>query len=228
MRKQFLAGVAAAALTGAFSGGSVAQPLPLMNWSGFYTGVHAGWGQARFSGTWINTSSPGVFPFRTKPSGFLGGVHAGQNWQTNTFVYGWEADVSGTGGWKKTVNMGDPNNSSASVLTKVSLLASLRGRLGVTLDPNTLVYLTGGLGYTQAKATASHTGEQGTMKFDTFGGVVGAGVERKHTQNFSWRLETLWYIFNKSKSVLLPSGFHTINVKLKDAVVVRAGATWHY
>ena len=238
MRKQFLAGVGAVALSVAFGGVALAADMPvarepvytkappLMDWSGFYAGGHVGWGRARFSGTWIDDSGGDLFPFSLKPSGILGGLHVGQNWQVNTFVYGWEADVSATSGWKKTIS-GFTNSASQGVTAKVSLLASLRGRLGMTLDPKTLVYVTGGLGYINAKATAFNSTVQNTAKFNSFGGVVGAGVEWKQAQNFSWRLEGLWYIFDKSKSIPVVVD-QSATVKLKDALVVRAGATWHY
>lgn len=198
-----------------------------MNWSGFYLGGHAGWGQARFVGHWLDTSSNNLYPWRTRPSGFIGGIHVGQNWQNNTFVIGWEADVSGTSGWSETINgFAQP---SQGITTKLSLLASLRGRLGVLLDPNVFVYLTGGVGYAQAKATALWTSVPVSVNanLDGFGAVVGSGVEWKQTQNLSWRLQGLWYIFNNSKNVTVTND-HYVFAKLKDAVVVTFGGTWHY
>jgi outer membrane immunogenic protein len=226
MRKVLLTGVAAAALTGAFCGTSfAAPPAPMMDWSGFYTGGHIGWGKGRFVGTWIDTSSDALYPFSTRPSGILAGLHTGQNWQMNTFVYGWEADVSGLGGWSETVT--GFATASQGVTTKMSLLASLRGRLGVTLDPKVLVYVTGGLGYTRAKGTAFNSVVSNSASFNSFGGVVGAGAEWKQNQNFSWRLEGLWYFFDKSRNIFVVTD-QNVALKLKDAVVVRFGGTFHY
>lgn len=229
MRKEFLAGAAVAALTAAFSNvtPASAQQPPLMNWSGFYVGAHAGWGWARFSGTWIDTSSNNLYPWRTKPSGILAGLHTGQNWQVNTFVYGWEADVSATGGWDETVS--GFASTSQSVLTKMSLLASLRARLGMFLNPSTLVYVTGGLAYTNAKATGTDPANSPvTTKFNTFGGVVGVGAEWKQTQNFSWRLEGLYYIFNKSNFITVSGANQYLDAKLKDALAIRIAGTWYF
>jgi outer membrane immunogenic protein len=226
MRNVLLAGVAAVALTGVFSGTSVAAPAaPLMDWSGFYTGGHIGWGRGRFVGTWIDTSSDVLYPFSTRPSGFLGGLHTGHNWQMNTFVYGWEADVSALSGWDQTVR--GFATASQGVTTKMSLLASLRGRLGITLDPSVLVYVTGGLGYTRAKGTAFNSTVSNSANFNTFGGVVGAGAEWMQNPNFSWRLEGLWYFFNKSRQIFVVTD-QNVSLKLKDAVVIRFGGTLHY
>jgi outer membrane immunogenic protein len=229
MRKEFLAGVAVVALAASFGGSTTvsAQQPGLMNWSGFYVGAHAGWGWARFNGTWIDTSGDNLFPWRTKPSGFLAGLHTGQNWQVNTFVYGWEGDVSFTSGWDQTLT--GFNTTSQSVLTKMSLLASLRARLGVLLNPSTLVYATGGLAYTNAKATGTDPANSPvTTKFNTFGGVVGLGAEWKQTQNFSWRLEGLYYVFNKSNFITVSGANQYLDVKLKDALAIRIAGTWYF
>jgi opacity protein-like surface antigen len=109
----------------------------------------------------------------------------------------------------------------------MSLLASLRGRLGVTLDPKVLVYVTGGLGYTRAKGTAFNSVVSNSASFNSFGGVVGAGAEWKQNQNFSWRLEGLWYFFDKSRNIFVVTD-QNVELKLKDAVVVRFGGTFHY
>lgn len=226
MRKQLLAGAAAVALLGASSVQSSAQQPPLMNWSGFYVGGFAGWGQANFVGHWVDTSDNVLFPWRTRPSGFLAGVHTGQNWQNNTFVMGWEADVAGTFGWDETVN--GLLSPSQSVTTKVSLLASLRARLGVLLDPSLFVYLTGGVGYQRASVDAVWIGNgSASAKLSDFGPVVGGGVEWKQTQNLSWRLQALWYFFNDSVDLTVASNNY-VHAKMKETVTVTFGGTLHY
>ena len=230
MRKQLLAGVATAALLGIWGGAAAAQQPPLMNWSGFYAGAHVGWGQARFSGTWTDLSLTSVYPWRTKPSGILGGGHVGHNWQMDTFVYGWEADVSGMS-WKETVY--GFHNTSDGITTKLSLLASLRARLGVTLNPSMLGYLTGGLAYARAKVHAFQpsSGNSGSASLSSFGGVVGAGFEWKPDQDWSWRVESLWYIFNKNKQIVVdpdPNTGQIVDAKFKDVIVIRAALSRHF
>ena len=88
-------------------------------------------------------------------SGIVGGMHAGQNWQVNTFVYGWEADLSATGWAKNTVRV-EPGgfDTLGGLHTKVTALASLRARLGMLFTPSLHGYVTGGLAYAHGKAQA--------------------------------------------------------------------------
>src|SRR5262249_54887528 len=105
MKKNLLCGVAAGALTIGIGGAAFAADMPVRAlppsciWNGTYIGGHVGWGEADFKGTWFGNSF--TEPFKQHPDGFLGGVQAGQNWCSNTFVYGWVGDVSFMN-WKKT------------------------------------------------------------------------------------------------------------------------------
>jgi opacity protein-like surface antigen len=233
MRKHLLCGVAVAAIATAFTGPSVAADMavkappvqiPLMDWSGFYVGGHLGWGEGKFRGTPHDTETDDGIA-RAKPSGLVGGMHIGQNWQNNTFVYGWEADLSATG-WDQLVAF--DGNGSRNYVAHVNLLGSLRARLGMTLNPSILGYVTGGLAYTQGNAIGiSPGGTISRAKHNKFGWVLGLGAEWKQTQNLSWRIEGLWYNFDKTKPMAgthIPPG----TSKFKDALVVRVGATYHY
>jgi opacity protein-like surface antigen len=239
MRKQLLCGVAAVATATAFGAPSlaadapVARPItkavvaPLMDWSGFYVGGHLGWGRGDFRATpHDGETDDGIA--RGRPSGIVGGMHVGQNWQNNTFVYGWEADLSATG-WDDEATF-NATTSIRTYLTKVNLLASLRARLGMTLNPTTLVFLTGGLAYTQAKAMgiSPFGGTITRAKHNKYGWVLGLGGEWKQTQNLSWRLEGLWYRFNSNKPLYGFTESSPGSSKFKDALVVRVGATYHY
>ena len=86
--------VAALSATTALCGGALAADLAADNvhdWSGLYIGAHGGYGEANVSGKF--TGDPGdVFlldgggTFDLDLDGFVGGVHAGHNWQTGNFV----------------------------------------------------------------------------------------------------------------------------------------------
>lgn len=237
MKKQLLCGVAASAFTVAVGGTAFAAdmpvkaaPLPGCIWNGVYVGGHVGWGEATFKGTWFGNTA--TTDFKQHPSGFLGGAQVGQNWCLNTFVYGWEADVSFMN-WKKTLlhNISDAAPFD-SLTNKLSLLSSLRARLGITTDPRTLLYVTGGLAYARAKATMFDVDAAGTgsATFNTFGGVVGLGAEWAQTNNWSWRLEGLYYIFDAKKTLgPLPGGAGDfVTDKLKDAFVIRLGLNYKF
>jgi outer membrane immunogenic protein len=248
MRNDLLCGVATGAIAVVFCGPLVATDLParpvvkapapaVFNWSGFYIGGHLGYGQSRFRG-WDGSSV--AFDTRQKPQGIVGGVHAGHNWQVNTFVYGWEADVSATGGWTKSgagIHVRGGSASIASFVNKVALLASLRARLGISSpDSRSLFYVTGGLAYAHASYKATHcstTDDNPCLpfttlqrKFNRLGAVVGLGAEWKQTQNLSWRVEGLYYIFDDKKD--FPVSPEATDIKFRDVWVARVGATYHF
>ena len=248
MRKQLLCGVSAVAIIVAADATAFAADAPVKkapppvaarvaDWSGFYVGGHLGFGEAKIGGDWNGDLSATQGDVTKNLSGIVGGMHAGRNWQVNTFVYGWEADLSATGWATSGVKADSPNPASdiAGLHTKVTALASLRARLGVLFTPNLHGYVTGGLAYAHGQARA-HTVStdlvlddfqfsQQSRSFHAFGGVLGLGAEWKQTQNLSWRLEGLWYRLRKSQQFTIED---TGNVKLDDAWVVRLGATYHF
>ncbi|HLL27899.1 MAG TPA: outer membrane beta-barrel protein [Xanthobacteraceae bacterium] len=227
MKKQLLYGAAVGALTLGFGGTSFAAPPPIFNWSGFYFGGHVGWGQAEFKGTWFGNSV--TQPFTQHPSGFLGGLQFGQLWQQNTFVYGWEADVSFMD-WKKTGQFSDDGPPIDTLSNRLSLLASLRMRLGVTIEPRTFIYFTAGPAFAQAKGTAfdNFIPSTASATFSTFGDVVGIGAELAQANNWTWRLEGLYYYFFANKTLAPPGGIDTATDKLRDVLVVRIALNYKF
>ena len=84
--------------TVAATSGAYAADLPLKappvvvawNWSGFYLGgnIGYGWGQNPITDINDGAFAPGVGYGSFDPEGFLGGFHAGANWQTGRVVVG--------------------------------------------------------------------------------------------------------------------------------------------
>lgn len=76
-------------------------PSAVPNWSGFYVGLHAGWAFANANAT--SRTDFGGLPvfapasFDVGDSGALAGGQIGYNWQFGNWVFGLEADISGTG-----------------------------------------------------------------------------------------------------------------------------------
>ena len=62
-----------------------AAPSAYYNWGGFYGGVNLGYQWGAVSNT------------NTEPSGLMGGLQAGYNWQNGQFVFGGETDLNLTG-----------------------------------------------------------------------------------------------------------------------------------
>src|SRR5690349_21869302 len=73
--------------------------VAVYNWTGFYIGAHAGWTESE---TRYDFNTAGHYnllagdSFRYNTNGFMGGGHAGYNWQTGQFVLGLEGSISYT------------------------------------------------------------------------------------------------------------------------------------
>ena len=237
MKKQFLCGAAAGAITIALVGPSLSADLPvkarpfappaLYNWNGFYIGGHVGWGRTKFNGTWFGDTATTVFPGQHL-DGVLGGVQVGYNWQVNnTFVLGLEGDVSFLD-WKSDTFFSPTDGGEDNISAKLNMLASIRGRLGIAYD-RTLFYATGGLGYAHGKVHAFDVGGPPTAfddHFSKWGGVVGGGVEYAITNNWLARVEGLYYFFKDSKTFVGPDD--SALLEIKDAAVVRVGLNYKF
>jgi outer membrane immunogenic protein len=141
-----------------------AQPpaQPANDLSGFYAGVHAGygWGQSPTTVTpdaneAIIVNVPGrgdvaPVPDTSRISGALGGGQIGYNVQYGSFVTGIETDISGTG-WQSSGAASGPRSIfgqlTTAVSTKLDWFGTVRGRVGALVTPSLLFYGTGGLAY---------------------------------------------------------------------------------
>jgi outer membrane immunogenic protein len=239
MHHKLLTGTAAVAITVAISGIGLAADLPaqaavvkapavaLLNWTGPYIGGHLGYGEAKLGGDWQPTEAPPTqFGRELDIKGIVGGMHFGYNWQAGNYLYGLEADISAAPWGERKIR---PQGSAIFGLD-ISYIASLRGRLGMLFNPSLLGYLTGGVAYTDAEGVLGSQFIAQKLKFG-WGGVVGAGFEWKQTQSVSWRLEGLWYFYDKTKTITFepsPAGTASDRFKLKDIWVIRAGVTHHF
>lgn len=198
------------------------------NWTGFYVGVNGGysWGRAdtdlaatqttigtitqtTLGGTVLNvTTVPGAITNtrlgdRARMDGGLFGGQIGYNAKFNNWVVGLEADIQGTGqrgGSSFCLTAACPLGST--VITSdfhLRWFGTLRGRAGLLVDPNLLLYATGGLavGEIGADYTASVTGTAAPLgafsgKTTRAGFVVGAGGEYRFSERWSFKLEYLY------------------------------------
>ncbi len=204
MKKFLLAGAAVAALASGAQAADLgsrrvevpsAIMAPAFSWTGFYVGAHVGYGsaQARYtdpSATLGNATLtvPGVF----------GGIQTGYNWQMNNFVFGVEADISGTG-LNKTLAFAAPF-AGDTYRASVPYFGSLRARAGFAAD-RALFYVTGGLGVAQFSERyfdqSANAGAGATFRSSTtrVGYTVGAGIEYAVTNNWTVKGEYLYYGF---------------------------------
>lgn len=160
---------------------TVNQPLNMYSWAGPYVGGTLGY-------QWGTTSNSG-----TKPSGVMGGVQAGYNWQFGQFVAGVEADFNASGA----------NDTFAPYKFSNPWFGTLRGRAGYALN-NMLFYGTAGFAMGSIRAETI-----GATESKWVGGwTIGAGAEIGVTQNWSVKAEYLYVNLNQDNFLMtgLPHG----------------------
>ena len=135
-------------------------------WQGLYGGVHLGWG-------WSGDAD-----------GVVGGGQVGYNWQSRQFVYGIEGDISAA-----DIGISETFVVPGAVLTasaSIDWITTLRGRFGILLKPNLLLYGTAGLAIVHAEANGSVNGFVLEQTTATGTGLVhGIGIESMLTDRMS-------------------------------------------
>jgi outer membrane immunogenic protein len=174
------------------------------NWTGLYGGIHVGYGWS--NSTAIEADYPPLSPpLDQNSSGVIGGGQIGYNWQiARNWVVGIEGDFSGTGIHKTTIEPWITNGVPVFFLMaerNINWLATLRGRFGYAFD-RWLIYATGGGAWGNVTYGAGPfiTGGPGawlkvTSSNTSSGWTIGAGVEYGFTDNWTARLEYLYYNF---------------------------------
>ncbi|WP_439574281.1 outer membrane protein [Phreatobacter sp.] len=190
MKRLFLATTALVAFAAGAQAADLAVPrspiasavvMPAFSWTGFYVGVHAGFGFGRSTGF-----GPGPFPANT--SGPLIGGQVGFNYQINQIVLGAEADLA----FAAISGRDDVTLPGFAAHYRTHMLGSVRARAGVAVD-RALLYVTGGLGI-QGGSFATNPGP-GPERYSRLGWTVGAGVEYAITPNWTAKLEYSYYNF---------------------------------
>lgn len=175
-----------------------AAPVAAYNWSGAYLGLNAGYSWGDLSNSTLS------------PSGFVGGLTAGANWQFGQIVVGPEFDIMYSG-------VDDGHGGLAGGKWQQNWLGTARGRLGVAFD-RFLPYVTGGLAFGNSTLTTP------TFKDDAtnVGWTLGLGLEGAVTQNVSAKIEYLYYDLGEKSygNQVVKNGF--------DGNLVRAGINYRF
>ena len=206
----------------------VFTPAPAYSWDGLYLGLQAGavWDRVSSNnnyGGYGYLAAP-LFPVASTSlwygyntgastkSGFVGGGHAGYNWQMGAFVLGAEGDLEGASVWSG------------------SLRGSLRGRLGFALD-RVLFYGTGGLAFGGGDGSSAYGAYGynygGASSSTRLGWTVGAGVEYLITQNWSAGLEYRYSDFGANNATGYWGGNPGGNARLTEHAL-RARLSYHF
>jgi outer membrane immunogenic protein len=147
---------------------------------------------------------------------FIGGVHVGYNWQSQSAVLGIEADVD--------------------FADEFDYLSTVRARLGYA-SGDFLIYATAGVAFAKRDDTFNFSTPVASYRFDNgndtdVGAVVGGGVEYKLNPNLSVGLEGLYYFFgDESHNYSVTEGDTTLNVHDnwdKDIWTLRARISYHF
>jgi outer membrane immunogenic protein len=213
VKKLLLASVALIALCAPVLAADIpvkAKPLPpAWSWTGCYVGLNVGYSWARFRKSAVREITQAGATVRTfndfdfDDDGASGGVQGGCNWQNGTWVWGIEADIQVTSIEGRIVfdnavfNAPDPTDTE--VKSALRYFGTVRGRLGWTVTPTTLLYVTGGFAYGKDRSgvtfltpAGAATPFAGADSQTHFGYTVGAGAEAKVAENFTAKLEYLY------------------------------------
>jgi outer membrane immunogenic protein len=157
--------------------GPVRSVIAYYNWTGFYAGINAGYG-------W-GTSNWDIPPVQNKPTGFIVGGTLGYNYQTGSFVWGFEGDIA----WadvKGSVDCG----LGLTCETANRWLGTTRLRLGYAFD-RFLPYLTGGAAFGSVRASIN-PGPIVSATDTRLGWTFGGGLEYAFMGNWTAKVEYLY------------------------------------
>lgn len=245
-KKLLLASVGAFLVSASLTGARAADVVDpqAYDWTGPYVGLQAGYGWGDNDVSVDRTVvREAIDALRTDDAvvngrdgsinldGFIGGLHAGYNWQSDALVLGLEGDIEYADlNGDTDFFVGD--EPVGKVKEDVDWLGSLRLRAGFAAD-RALFYATGGLAVGGAKLALYDTEDGSSDKLsdnsDTkWGWTVGGGVEYAFTDELSARVEyrytDLGHIDTEFDD---PKG--DISAKADVAFhAVRAGLTWHF
>lgn len=237
--KRLLATIAAAAITTpAFAADMPSYEAetistPMYDWSGFYVGVHGGYGRGSLD---MELPPGALVPLDLDPEGVFGGLQAGYTYVfANNIVAGLEADLSfgdiGDDRLQTTTILGFTETVSAA--SDIEAMGSVRGRLGYAAG-KFLPYITGGL------AWARHSFEYnysflvvGADVDDTqthFGWTLGAGLEAAVSERLRLKVEYAYSDFDEETyQGALTGGATPIFVDAEfDLHTVKAGLNYRF
>ncbi|SRR5579885_75317 len=190
-------------------------------WSGSYVGAHVQYGWSDYS--LMNAAVVPNFALNLHPTGWMGGLQAGYNWQfAPNWVFGMETDNS----------FGDMNKSGLATgalvpgSVKIDNLGTVRARLGYTMD-RVMVYATGGLAYARERANVA-TAIPFTTKIYDIGWTAGGGIEYAIDPRWSAKVEYLYADLGSSRNdhslvVLTPALNSNVTVN-----TVKAGLNYKF
>jgi outer membrane immunogenic protein len=204
-------------------------PVADPDWTGGYVGINGGysWGRSSTNVTFFNSATgvaivppPGsITSSRFNLNGGVAGGQIGYNLQSGRWVFGLETDLqwsdergntnflcaaTATGGVclpGATFLPAGATGATLSYSQSLQWFGTARGRVGVTLVPSVLAYVTGGLAYGSIKTSGNLSGfnpggAAAALAFNnstTKGGwTLGGGLETRLTDRWTGKIEYLY------------------------------------
>lgn len=248
LKKTLLATAIILAGAGAANAADVIDTAPVTDWSGFYAGVHGGYGWGGFDydatleeiivdGDAVDFGSDG------DADGFFAGVQAGFNWQMDALVLGIEGDISKS--WIGSDNNSDFTDFGANLAggtlrteTDLDWFGTLRLRAGFLATDAMLLYATGGLAWgnvdSHVRVDFDDDGIADLSGGDSetrMGWTLGGGLEYKVTEAVSVKAEYLYVDLGDENVIDRDSLDDTLNVSADNDVnfhTIRAGLNFHF
>lgn len=213
--------------------GTLALVAASMLWGG--AAAADGCHQGAFNGLYIGASvgyaglDADVYPqnlgkVSSDDGGVIGGGHLGYNMQCGRLVFGVEGDISYV-----DLESHGVDSTGADLWTSIDWLATLRGRVGVTISESALLYATAGVAWADRTHRVYDPGAPGgpfsQSDSDTATGwVVGGGIEFLRHDRWLLRGEVLYVgLEDQSKTYTVGTtcgGPCTTTAKWEDDMIV--------
>jgi outer membrane immunogenic protein len=227
----------------AYTKGPVAESL--YSWTGSYIGATAGYSWNRLV---VNDLDywDGLGDSSQSNHGAAVGGTVGYNWQNRHLVYGIEGDVSYLS--NRSTSNNDLNRGGgptrglpyAQINSKIDALGTVRGRIGIAVDP-ALLYFTGGVAFGRVDNSYVDRANLGTScsgcttwsdRDWRIGWVAGGGVESALFGNWTAKVEGLYYQLSPHTVTIVPfagAGASPSRQRFEDSgLIARVGLNYKF
>jgi opacity protein-like surface antigen len=237
-----------------------APMLAASTWPGPYVGGTIGYSAGKSkTDTIFSDPRSGAALFATSASrrldGAIGGAQAGYNWLTGILLTGVEGDLNYSGQRAKLNAVcpgeicnpgligviGDPSvTAKFEDGQKLEWFATLRARLGVTVTPDVIAYVTGGLAVAEVMTAGTVFGFDGdgnpvntiVSSHNTKAGwTVGGGIEGRLVGNWTAKIEYLYLDLGTVTTIPAPAPNSTTAVAFNSRItdnILRVGVNYKF
>jgi outer membrane immunogenic protein len=235
MKQLLLATTALLMAQAAYAADAVIEDIPVavevdgFSWTGFYIGIHGGygWADSDLSFTGILVPPGTSVTSEADLDGFLIGAHAGAQYQFDSnLVLGVEvdADYRDGDGSGALVSTGAPIPPGVEQSVEYNWTGSARLRAGYAMD-RWLPYVTGGFAFADIDTETVLTGVLPPPGVDlsdsdtTVGWTAGLGAEYAFTDNLLFRAEYRYSDFGEARVTALGVGTAELELETHDITV---------